>query len=916
MLSGGHYGFQAGSAGALDNTTFTTIGSNNYTIDAVSVVEGGTYDGDLAFSLTSDLGQFELLLLRLHVCDTAYDFSTAMHLESANTYRWPRDLDWSGETSITLRLSLPNNAATGTPTITGTAAVGEELTANVGDIADTDGLPSTFTYQWIREDADGMNPEDIDGETASTYTLTTDDVGKKIKVRVSFTDQLGGAEAVTSAPYPETDTVSARPPLDLDGATVSNFHQPAARRRALQSGVVQRTDEGRLTLQEVGKVAQTFTTGSRAGGYTLDGVDVRVHDDRAFDVQLCAVQTAGPRQGHPSGACSPLFNRPAQFGRGRRLTFTPSATLPLDPATTYAVVLRNYARLTLDVTDSDAEDRGSAAGWTIGNGYRLGLRNGTWAASCTQAAFRLAVRATGMSSSQAAAAPPALAGVPAVSAAGPDGRWTPGETVDVTLTFTEAVTVDVTAGTPTLELRLGGSTARHARYHRGSGTPALVFRYVLADADGAHPSLVIPADSVTLNGGTIRSPETDVDAELAHEAAAVQGVALPALTVADATVAEAPGATLDFVVTLSPASALAVTVDYATTAGTATAGADYTTTVGTLTFAAGETTNTIAVPVIDDADEDSGETLTLTLTNAVNAQIADGEATGTITNDESGGVTARFAGLPTHHDGAAAFSFELHFSAAARSLSYRTVQGGLLEVTGAEVTRAKRLVPGQNRGWTVTVRPTQAGDVTLTLPKRACGEAHAICVNGQPLAQAVSKTVPGRPFTGAFTGAPAEHDGASPFDVGFAFSERPSGASWRWIRDHTFTVTGGTLTRARRTGPVHNQQWTVTVTPSGTAAVTLTLRDAVGCQGERGMCTPDGRVLEGGARVTIQGPVTLAVADAAVEEADGVTLDFVVTLSRAQARRHHRGVCDRGRHGDGRRGLYQHLGGHADVCRR
>ena len=675
--------------------------------------------------------------------------------------------------------------------------------------------------------------------------------------------------------------MTALPPLDLAGATVSNFHQPGARRAALQSGVVQRTG-GRITLQAVGKVAQTFTTGPEAGGYTLDGVDVRVHDDRPFDVELCAVHTAGPNQGRPTGPCSARFTRPTLFGPGRRLTFTPSETITLDPATTYAVVLRNYARLTLDTTDSDAEDRGSARGWTIGDGYRLGLRNGTWAASCKQAAFRLAVRATAISSSQQAGAPPTIEGAPAVSDADPDGRWAPGDPVDVTLTFTEAVTVDVTAGTPTLELRLGGSSARRAGYHRGSGTPELVFRYTLTDDDGSHPSLVIPSDSLALNGGTIRSTETHADAELAHEAAAVQGVALPALSVADATVAEAPGATLDFVVTLNPATALAVTVDYATTAGSATAGEDYTTTAGTLTFAANETTQTIAVPVIDDADEDSGETLTLTLTNAVHAQIADGVATGTITNDEGGGLTARFAQVPPRHDGSP-FSFEVHLSQPAWT-NWRTVSQ-VLEITGGRVTGARRLTPtgpARNRAWGVTVTPSHRGDVTMTLPARACTEPHAVCVNGQPLAHAVDATVPGQPFTGAFTGAPAAHDGTTAFEVVFALSEPPGGLSWTTVRDRLFDVTGGTITGATRSGPVRNQQWTLTVVPAGTAAVTLVARTTTSCTAAHAVCTADGRPLDGGATTTIAGPVTLAVADAEVEEAAGATLDFVVTLSRAR----------------------------------
>ena len=84
--------------------------------------------------------------------------------------------------------------------------------------------------------------------------------------------------------------------------------------------------------------------------------------------------------------------------------------------------------------------------------------------------------------------------------------------------------------------------------------------------------------------------------------------------------------------TLSRASSADVTVDYATSDGTATAGADYTSTSGTLTFAASETAKTVSVPVLDDATDEDDEAFTLTLTNASGGGVSlqDGTATGTI----------------------------------------------------------------------------------------------------------------------------------------------------------------------------------------------------------------------------------------------------------------------------------------------
>ena len=119
----------------------------------------------------------------------------------------------------------------------------------------------------------------------------------------------------------------------------------------------------------------------------------------------------------------------------------------------------------------------------------------------------------------------------------------------------------------------------------------------------------------------------------ASDAASPQAITL---SVADARVAEprsgGSAATLDFVVTLNPAASGKVTVDYATSDDTATAGADYTATSGTLTFAAGETSKTVTVPVLSDSHSEGNETMKLTLSNVNGtAEISDGEATGTIT---------------------------------------------------------------------------------------------------------------------------------------------------------------------------------------------------------------------------------------------------------------------------------------------
>ncbi len=118
----------------------------------------------------------------------------------------------------------PNSPATGAPAITGAAQVGETLTADTSGISDTDGLSgATFGYQWISND--GTSDTNITGATSSTYTLVAADEGRYIKVKVSFTDDAGFGESLTSA---ATAAVDAAPPTpeptpDLPEGTVTGL---------------------------------------------------------------------------------------------------------------------------------------------------------------------------------------------------------------------------------------------------------------------------------------------------------------------------------------------------------------------------------------------------------------------------------------------------------------------------------------------------------------------------------------------------------------------------------------------------------------------------------------------------------------------------------------------------------------------
>ena len=92
--------------------------------------------------------------------------------------------------------------------------MGETLTASTSGISDSDGLTNaSFTYQWLADDTA------ISGATTSTYTPVAGDAGKAIKVAVSFTDDAGNAETLTSA----ATTAVTQPPL-----TATAHHAPAS----------------------------------------------------------------------------------------------------------------------------------------------------------------------------------------------------------------------------------------------------------------------------------------------------------------------------------------------------------------------------------------------------------------------------------------------------------------------------------------------------------------------------------------------------------------------------------------------------------------------------------------------------------------------------------------------------------------
>ena len=269
-----------------------------------------------------------------------------------------------------LRVSA-NRAATGAPVISGTVEVGESLTAVVSGIADPDGLTNVaFSYRWMR--LDGAIETNI-GTGSLSYTLVAEDSGKTIKVRVTFTDDAGNEEGLTShateavAPTvpgaPRSLKVSVRGTGTLD----VSWEAPGSDGGSAVTGYLVQWKEAadRWTASEdVSEEAATGTVHTIAG--LRDGVE--------HTVRVIAVNDAGP--GIASGAVS-----------GTPANILWSATLTVGTAKDfagYSSFARGEENNTLGALSSDTITLGDAS-YAV---KALGVLNGKLILSVTYQGWR------------------------------------------------------------------------------------------------------------------------------------------------------------------------------------------------------------------------------------------------------------------------------------------------------------------------------------------------------------------------------------------------------------------------------------------------------------------------------------------------------------------------------------------------
>ena len=546
------------------------------------------------------------------------------------------------ETLVSEATDAVNTAPTGLPTISGTAQVGETLTASIDEIADADGLDNaTFAYQWVSNN--GTSDADIDDATKSTYTVAAADVGKALKVRVTFTDDGGTEETLVSE---ATDAVNTAPPSGLSVADAEATEEedaaldfvvtldPAA---AAAATVDYATADGTATAGS----DYTATSGTLTfqPGETSKTVSVPITDDAVDDggetLTLTLSSASGADLGDAEATGTIRNTEPESSGLS---VADAEATEEEDAALDFVVTLdpAATAAATVDYVTAD----GTA---TAGSDY-----------TATSGTLTFQPGETSKTVS-----------VPITDDAVDDG----GETLTLTLSSASGADLDDAEATGTIqntETPLTASFEDVPSEHNGS----TVFTFRLRFSEDPAVSYKVLRDrAFSVSGGTVKKarrvdgrndlreihvqPQTTgeirIDLPATTECDAVDAICTGdgrplshslsetiagpvGISVADARVEEDDGAVLSFAVTLSRAASGALTVDYATSDGSAQAGVDYTAASGTLTFQAGESSRTIEVSVLDDSHDDDGETLTLTLSNPSSGRLTDGEATGTIEN--------------------------------------------------------------------------------------------------------------------------------------------------------------------------------------------------------------------------------------------------------------------------------------------
>ena len=278
--------------------------------------------------------------------------------------------DSAVEYTMTINITPVNDPAYGRVFITGPAQVGYSLIAWTASIGDRDGVPrDQLNYQWKRYAADGTSFETNIGTNSSTYRVTQNDVGKKIKLEIRFTDNEGTREVRLSdaVPYVATQMVG-------EATLISTMGMAG--------------DASTYGVQDQGQV---FTTGTNPTGYTVSSVVIITEDSQENDIALkiCEVDS----NLHPTTTCTD-FTAPDTFPKGPLVFTAPVGTTLAGGRTKYMVVMSpGGSYIVLDATASDGFDASTLTGFSIRNRSQIKISS-VWQDYDRKRTIRIAVLGT------------------------------------------------------------------------------------------------------------------------------------------------------------------------------------------------------------------------------------------------------------------------------------------------------------------------------------------------------------------------------------------------------------------------------------------------------------------------------------------------------------------------------------------
>ena len=533
----------------------------------------------------------------------------------------------------------PNSVATGAPTISGTAQVGETLTADTSGISDADGTDNvSYNHHWVRND--GSSDTDISGATSSTYTLGSADLGKTIKVRVSFTDDEGNAESLTSN---ATASVAAKPNTVASGApTISGTAQVGETLTAGTSGITDADglDNVSYSYQWVRSdgtddtdisdaTASTYTLVSADEGKTIK-VKVSFTDDEGNSETLTSATTAAVAPPPNTDTLTASLN---------------SAPKQHDGASAFNV--RVLFSEDIDTAASSLPGAFTAENATLGAASKVDERSDLWEIEVTptgdaDVTLTLAVgqdceedhapctaddRQLGNTLTVTVPGPGSLVGFFDNAPISHDGE----NDFEVWVRFNRPITASSRKFPQAFETENGSVKATNRMDRRSD------FWVLSVEPTGVEDvTLTLPGNRPCGEGGVPCAKTSDGEGRIPLSNSPTITIPGPnPIMVADASVEAGPDAAMTFTISLGRMTLTALTVDYRTVDGTATAGTDYTGVSGTLRFVIGEQSKTVTVQVLENDREEEDETFTLQLSDASRGYINSGKATGIITSPES-----------------------------------------------------------------------------------------------------------------------------------------------------------------------------------------------------------------------------------------------------------------------------------------